>query len=187
MIRISDIRRYTIASAAAILAATAAAAQTPLYVVGGEMMSSIDHIPQSNIESIDTLPADEETVALYGQQASHGVIVVTLRYDTPAKFEAEGFTSLADYAASHVEWDDRMPVAKVSLRYRVDAEGGISIEEILQSTDKRLLRRIMRAIETAPKWRPAMRAGEPVESEHLLNVTLPKGRRLAPERGIILL
>lgn len=178
---------HLIALTAALVATTAATAQTPLYVVGGETMSSIDHIPQSDIESIDTLPADDETIALYGPQASHGVIVVTLRYDTPAKFEAEGFSSLTDYVASHVEWNEHMPTAKVSLRYKVDGDGGITVEEILQSTDKRLLRRIMRAIETAPKWQPAMRDGHSVESEHLLNITLPKGRRLAPELGIILL
>ncbi len=182
-----DTLRYLISSAAAIAAMNAAAAQSPLYVVGGETMSSIDHIPQSNIESIETLPADEETIALYGQQASGGVIVVTLRYDTAARFEAEGVTSLADYVTAHVEWDDRMPAAKVSLRYTVGIDGGIVVGEILQSTDKRLLRRIMRALETAPEWQPATRDGSPVESEHLLNITLPKGRRLAPERGIILL
>lgn len=182
-----DTLRYIIASAAAAVVTTAAAAQAPLYVVGGETMSSIDHIPQSDIESIETLPADEQTIALYGQQASGGVIVVTLRYDTAARFEADGATTFTDYITAHVEWDDRMPTAKVSLRYTVGVDGGIVVEEILQSTDKRLLRRIMRALETAPKWQPAMRDGSPVESEHLLNITLPKGRRLAPERGIILL
>lgn len=183
----SDILRHIIASTAAIVVATAAYAQSPLYVVGGETMSSIDHIPQSNIESIDALPADEDTIALYGPQASHGVIVVTLRYDTAARFLSDDFASLTDYVASTVEWDDRMPTAKVSLRYTVDTDGRITVEEILQSTDKRLLRRIMRAIKTAPKWQPATRDGEPVRSEHLLNVTLPKGRQLPPERGMILL
>lgn len=182
-----SLTRRMLLTAAALLAAATAMAQSPLYVVGGEIVQGIDHIPQSNIESIDALPADDDTIALYGQQASHGVIIVTLRYDTPARFAAEGFTSLTDYVASRIEWDDRMPTAKVSLRYTVDVDGSIVVEEVLQSTDKRLLRRIMRLLATAPSWQPAMRDGTPVRSEHLLNLTLPKGRRLAPELGIILL
>lgn len=179
--------RQMLLSATALLAAAAASAQSPLYIVGGEPMQSIRHIPQNDIESIDTLPADEQTIALYGPQASNGVIIVTLRYDTPARFEAEGTNSLTDYVASRVEWDDRMPAAKVSLRYTIDADGSLSVEEILQSTDKRLLRRIMRVLDAAPSWQPAMRGGCPVQSEGLLNLTLPKGRQLPPERGIILL
>lgn len=162
-------------------------AQGPLYVVGGEPMRSIGHIAQSDIESIESLPADEETIARYGEDAGNGVIIVTLRYDTPARFTAEGYSGFNDYISSNVDWDDRMPAAKISLRYTVLSDGSVTVEEILQSTDKRLLRRVTRAMAEAPAWQPAMRDGTPVESRHLLNIILPAGKQLPAERGIILL
>ena len=52
-----------------MMSLTVSSAQTPLYIVGGKAVESIDHIPQSDIESIETLPADEETIARYGERA----------------------------------------------------------------------------------------------------------------------
>ncbi len=159
-----------------MMSLTVSSAQSPLYIVGGKAVESIDHIAQSDIDSIETLPADEETIARYGERASNGVIVVHLRYDTPARFEA-----------GSVDWDERMPAAKISLRYRVATDGSVVAGDILLSTDKRLLRRVLRAMERAPRWTPAMRDECAVESEHLLNLLLPEGGVLPPERGVILL
>ena len=50
--------------------ATIASAHAPLYVVNGVVVESIEHIPHENIESIEMLPADEETVAKWGIEAS---------------------------------------------------------------------------------------------------------------------
>ena len=61
-------------------------AYKPLYVVNGTVVESIEHIPHENIERIDNLPANEETIAEWGLRASEGVILVTLRYDTEARF-----------------------------------------------------------------------------------------------------
>ena len=69
--------------------------QNPLYIVNGVEMESVQHIPEENIEHIDHLPANEETVAKYGERANNGVIIVTLRYDKEAEFS--GAKSLADY------------------------------------------------------------------------------------------
>ena len=69
-----------------------AAAQDPIYVVNGQVVSDIRNIPPGDIESTEMLPADEQTIARYGTEASNGVILITLRYDTPARFpEADGF------------------------------------------------------------------------------------------------
>ena len=68
-----------------------AAAQDPIYVVNGQVVSDIRNIPPGDIESTEMLPADEQTIARYGTEASNGVILITLRYDTPARFpEADG-------------------------------------------------------------------------------------------------
>ena len=58
-----------------------AAAQDPIYVVNGQVVSDIRNIPPGDIESTEMLPADEQTIARYGTEASNGVILITLRYD----------------------------------------------------------------------------------------------------------
>ena len=57
-----------------------AAAQDPIYVVNGQVVSDIRNIPPGDIESTEMLPADEQTIARYGTEASNGVILITLRY-----------------------------------------------------------------------------------------------------------
>ncbi len=50
----------------------------PLYVVDGFIVSSLTDIPSGDIESIDVLK-DAATTAIYGSQASNGVVVVTTK------------------------------------------------------------------------------------------------------------
>ena len=89
-----------------------AAAQDPIYVVNGQVVSDIRNIPPGDIESTEMLPADEQTIARYGTEASNGVILITLRYDTPARFpEADG--SFNDYISKQTDWDDSLPAARV--------------------------------------------------------------------------
>ena len=172
---------------ALLCSTTTAGAKEPLYVVNGERATGIEHIPQEDIESIDVLPADEQTIALWGADASEGVIVVRLRYDTPAKFLHEGEDNYSDYIASKVKWGEQMEVARVSLRIKILPDGNVAITEVLQATSRQLLNRVMRAIKESPKWQAAMRNGEAIESYHLINIQLPKGEELPTERGVILL
>lgn len=51
---------------------------SPLYIVDGMYMSSIDHINPSDIESIDVLK-DASSAAIYGSRAANGVIIVTTK------------------------------------------------------------------------------------------------------------
>lgn len=162
--------------AASLAAALPAAAQQPLYIVNGEVRSEIASIPPEEIEKIDNLPADEETIALYGEAATHGVVLITLRYDTPAKFS--GGDSFSDYIASQVRWDDDEPAARVVLRYTVTPEGRTVVGQELEATDKRLKRRVLKAIEEAPDWQPATKRGEAVASQGVLQVQLPVGKRM---------
>lgn len=160
-------------------------AQKPMYIVGGKVVESIDDIPHENIERIDVLPADEATIAEWGSAAHEGVIIVTLRYDTPATFNAEGVDNFTDYLANAVAWSDKMAAERVSLRIKVDCEGRATIEEVLQATSRPFLKRVQRAINEAPLWSPAMRDGVAVESIHLVNLLLPKGKRLPEEHAVI--
>ena len=163
-----------------------AQAYKPLYVVNGEIMESIEHIPHEDIERIDNLPANEETIAKWGIEASEGVILVTLRYDQNASFHYGDFHNFTDYLASVVRWDDTMPAERVSLRIEVNSNGKASISEVISSTSKQFLKRVTRAIESAPLWSPAERDGVAIESLHLVNLQLPKGKSMPKEMGIII-
>lgn len=180
------VRRLIILALATITTLTASARE-PLYVVNGVVVATIDSIPHEDIESIDVLAANEETIAEWGIEASEGVILVTLRYDTPARFSAEGITNFTDYLATKVKWSENMPAERVSLRLKVGTDGRAAISEVLQSTSRQFLKRVQKAIATSPLWSPATRNGEAVESIALVNLQLPTGKELPVERAVIIL
>lgn len=170
----------------ATLCSIAAYAYKPLYVVNGVVVDSIEHIPHENIERIDNLPADEESIAKWGLGASEGVILVTLRYDTEATFNSGDYNNFTDYLASAVRWDETMSAERVSLRIEVDSTGRATIKEVIASSSKQFLKRVTAAINNAPRWTPAERDGTPVESLHLVNLQLPKGKQMPREMGVII-
>lgn len=163
-----------------------AQAYKPLYVVNGEIMESIEHIPHEDIERIDNLPANEETIAKWGIEASEGVILVTLRYDQNASFHHGDCHNFTEYLASTVNWSETMTAERISLRIMVDSSGKATISEVISSTSKQFLKRVTRAIESAPLWSPAERDGVAIESLHLVNLQLPKGKSMPKEMGIII-
>ena len=165
--------------AGVLVAGTAGAAvpkPRPLYIVNGKVMDEIQQIPPEEIERVETLPADEETIARYGERAAHGVILITLRYDEPASFPAD--TTFGSYIARQVRWEDDDPVARVVLRYTITPEGIVQVDETLESTDNRLKRRVLKAVEESPRWQPALKNGRPISSEGILSIQLPEWRRM---------
>lgn len=160
-------------------------AREPLYVVNGTVVETIENIPQEDIESIDILPADDDTIARWGDNASEGVILIRLIYDTPACHQTE-YNTFTTYLAHNVKWDEQMPAERVSLRLKIDTEGRASILEVLQSTSRQFLKRVERAIAEAPRWSPAMRDGKPVDSVALVNLQLPEGKSLPMEHAVII-
>ena len=153
------------------------AQQPPLYLVNGERVANIDSIPPEMILSVDMLPADEENIARYGEAAQHGVIVVTLKYDRAARFLNDSLT-FDRYIARKTVWAKNEPAARVVLRYTVGVDGTVRIKEFLEATDKRFRRRVMKAVEEAPRWQPATQRGVAVEYEGVLRVELPEGKRI---------
>ena len=98
----------------------------PLYIVNGRVWQSVAHIPEENIEKIETLSANEETIAQYGEQANNGVVIITLCYDRAARFhEGEPF---ADYIASQVNWKANDPAARYVVRYTIEADGTLTLD-----------------------------------------------------------
>lgn len=151
----------------------------PLYIVNGERWDErqVKSIDPDDIVGEELLPADEESVAKYGQEASNGVIIITLRYDTPARFEPEGrAVRLADYIAERVKWEyPANPVARVVIRLNISSAGEATITEVIDSTDKRLLKRVQKVLAQMPRWVPARKGGKGVEDDYTLRLTLPQG------------
>ena len=157
---------------------------TPLYIVNGVEMESVRHIPEDDIEHIDHLPANEESVAKYGERANNGVIIVTLCYDREAEFT--GGKPLADYVAERVKWPENYGVARFVARYTIAEDGSFRLGDILQSTDHQLRKRVLKALQSVPKWQPATKQGKAVESEYVLAVQLPKGKPMPMEPYIVI-
>ncbi len=152
----------------------AATPQQPLYIVNGEVRDDISNIPPDEILSVERLPADEQTIARYGERAANGVLLVNLKLDEKARFTAD--TTFAAYIARHVKWEQNDPAARIVLRYRVTPEGRAEVTEELEATDKRLKRRVLKAVEEAPLWTPATKNGRPAESFGVLHIQLPEGK-----------
>ena len=148
---------YILFLAAAVRAATPR--PQPLYIVNGKETSEIRSIPPEDIENVEMLPADEETIARYGQRAAHGVMLITLRYDRPASFPAD---------------------------YKITPDGETVVQQELESTDNRLKRRVLKAVAEAPRWHPAQKNGAPVESEGVLSIQLPEGRRMPRQAELVI-
>ncbi len=168
----------------AAVATLTAAARQPLYIVNGVERESVRDIPQSNIESIDALPADEQTIARYGERANGGVILVTLTYDREAEFT--GGESFGEWVAGHTKWPSHWPAARVAMRYTIEADGGLTLGEVLESTDSRLKKRVIKTALSSPAWIPAKRGTVGVASEYVLSVQLPDGKPMPAEPYIVI-
>lgn len=180
------ILRNTIFTATLAVATVVAAwAQSPLYIVNGHKTDNIRNIPPSDIERIETVEIDDESIAQYGPEASHGVIIVTLKYDEPASFQGDSI-SYNDYIADRVKWGDNEPAARVAIRYTVGTDGSVTLGDVLESTDNRLRRKVVAAVAEAPKWTPATKAGKPIESEGVLQIQLPRGKRMPQEPYVVI-
>ena len=160
----------------------------PIYIVNGERMSEeqVRLIDPEDIVDNTLLPADEESVAKYGQEASNGVLLITLRYDTPARFEIEGKPAqFGDYIAQRVKWEyPANPVARIVVKLKIAPDGSVTMGDVLEVTDKRLLKRITKALSESPRWVPALKDGKGLESEYTLRLTLPRGMKMPRERSI---
>ena len=185
-------RAYAAALTAVLLSVPLfSSAQPPLIIVNGRTteLTDLKSINPHDIESVETVPADEQTVEKYGPRANNGIVSVTLRYDEPAVFLVAD-ASFADYISSHVKWKDNDPAARVSVRYAIGTDGHISTGEVIESTDARLRRRVLAAMTEASKqalWTPARRNGRPVVTERVVQISLPAGKSVPQEPYIILL
>ena len=165
-------------------------AQSPLITVNGRItdLTDLKAIRPEDIERIDSEPVNEESVEKYGQRANNGIVHVTLKYDRSARFNLGD--SFDDYIESQVKWNNEEVAARVAVRYTIAEDGRIVIGEILEATEGRLKRRVLAAMAEFTKnaaWTPAMKNDTPVATERVLQIQLPRGKRMPREPYIILL
>lgn len=165
-------KRYFLFISTLLAATLPVAAQQPLYIVNGVETEQIASIPPDDIENVEMLPADEETIARYGDKAVNGVMLVTLRYDQSAVFTAD--STFSGYIARQVKWGDDEPAARIVLRYTVTPEGDTVVAQELESTDSRLKRRVLKAVAEAPRWTPARKTARPSRAKASCTSSFPK-------------
>ncbi len=161
----------------------------PIYIVNGQRMSEeeVKAIHPADIVSNELLTVDEAVIEKYGHDAANGVVIITLRYDTAARFELDGQEArYSNYIAERVKWNEADGVARVVMSFTVMADGSVKEKDVLEATDRRMLNRIRKVMATAPRWTPAKKAGKGIETDHILRITLPIGRKMPRERVILI-
>lgn len=152
-------------------------AASPLYIVDGKVVESIEGLDPDNIESLTQEVVSDSIVALYGQRANYGVVKITLRQEKEAMFPHA--TSFREYVESLVKWNNDEEAARVIVSYKIDSSGEFQTQKVIESTDSRLRRRVLKALEQIPAWQPAEKNGRPIASEGMVTITLPKGKKIA--------
>lgn len=162
--------------AAAVALPLSAQERRPVYIVNGERYEgdAFREIPPAEIERMEQLPADEQTIERYGSDASNGVILITLKYDSKAVFTADSL-SFDRYVARRIKWDATDPVARVVYRFKVQCDGSVVLTDLLESTDGRLRRKVVKAVEEAPRWSPATRTAGRSRRNTCCACSSPKG------------
>lgn len=186
--------RFSLLALLALIGIQSASAQIfeqrlPIYIVNGERMSEeeVKAIHPADIVSNELLTVDESVIEKYGHDAANGVVIITLRYDTPARFEVDGTeVGYSNYIAERVKWNEIDGVARVVMSFTVSSDGTVKEKEVLEASDRRLLNRIRKAMAAAPRWVAAKKDGKGIETDHILRITLPFGRQM-PRKGVILI
>ncbi len=168
------------------LMAFCASASAQLYVVNGEEYSTeqMRRIDPERVESTELVPVNDSIMALYGERAADGVIIVKLKHDAEPRFSVDSL-SFREWVEREVEWGNDEPAARVVYHYVVGTDGRARLTELIESTDNRLRQRVVRAVKRAPLWTPAERESQAVEVEQVLVIELPKGKRLRGKQFLI--
>lgn len=163
-----------------------ATASAQLYIVNGEEYTAeqMRRIDPERVESSEQVAINDSIMALYGERAADGVIVVKLKHDTEPQFSVDSL-SFREWVEREVAWGNDEPAARVVYRYVVGTDGRAQLTELIESTDNRLRQRVVRAVKRAPLWTPAEREGRAVEVEQVLIIELPKGKRLRGKHFLI--
>ena len=154
-------------------------ASAQLYIVNGEEYTAeqMRRIDPERVEHSEQVAINDSIMALYGERAADGVIIVKLKHDAEPRFSVDSL-SFREWVEREVAWGNDEPAARVVYHYVVGIDGRARLTELIESTDNRLRQRVVRAVKRSPQWTPAEREGQAVEVEQTLIVELPKGKRM---------
>ncbi|MFD2034775.1 SusC/RagA family TonB-linked outer membrane protein [Belliella marina] len=97
---------------------------SPLYVVDGFVVNSINDIPPQDIKSIDVLK-DAASTAIYGSQGANGVVLITTKSGKPGKPEVS-FNTYTSMKRVYGLTDVLSPYEFVYLQKELDAGASIN-------------------------------------------------------------
>ncbi len=107
------------------------AGSSPLYIVDGVPVSSIDNISQDEIASMDVLK-DGSAAAIYGTRGTNGVILITTK-------RGEGFS---DQPVTHLEYNGYMGIAWINSKTGMaSAEEFINLEKLTKGKVKPVIKK----------------------------------------------
>ena len=144
---------------------------SPLYVVDGFIVSSITDIPPSDISSIDVLK-DAAATAIYGAQASNGVIVITTKIPIAGKISV-GYNNFFQFneLPSDRKYDVLSPYEFVLANYEYAALQGETatrnFEKYFGKYDDLELYKSKKATD----WQDELFGGSRISQYHNLNVS----------------
>ncbi|MFI3282987.1 MAG: TonB-dependent receptor [Rikenellaceae bacterium] len=159
------------------LESTFAMGEDPLFIVNGKEVSksAFEKIEPAIITKMQVLKEYESTKE-YGTRGDHGVILVTLLYDTSPIFADD--KNFVEYLKGNIKWDENEYPASAFLKYRLKTDGTTELIEI-DCTDRRFKKRVLKAFNSAPRWKsPTMNMGEAVEIEGSVRITLPNSKNI---------
>lgn len=182
-------KRYIIALVA-LCAATIATAQQPLYVIDGRAATpeEIEKIISTNIESM-TVINDEEAKAAYAHMGNteNGVVLIYTRKESDndevwlsaevmPKFMGGDASSFQLWVMKNIKYPaeaiEKGIEGQVNVMFIVGKDGKVDTKRLmfLDQCDNILHQEVIRVLETAPAWTPAVQKGEIVEIKLMIPV-----------------
>lgn len=182
-------KRYIIALVA-LFAATIATAQQPLYVIDGRKATAeeIEKIISTNIESM-TVIHDEEAKAAYSHMGdtTNGVVLVYthkesatdevwLAADVMPKFMGGDAASFQRWVMQNIKYPaeaiEKGIQGQVNVRFIVGKDGKVDTNRLmfLDKCDNILHQEVIRVLDKAPAWTPAVQKGKIVEVQLMIPV-----------------
>lgn len=182
-------KRYIIALVA-LFAATIATAQQPLYVIDGRKATAeeIEKIISTKIESM-TVIHDEEAKAAYSHMGdtTNGVVLVYthkesatdgvwLAADVMPKFMGGDATSFQRWVMQNIKYPaeaiEKGIQGQVNVRFIVGKDGKVDTNRLmfLDQCDNILRQEVIRVLDMAPAWTPAVQKGKIVEVRLMIPV-----------------
>jgi len=167
---------------------------TPVYVMDGEVVETVEGLDPELIEKIDVIKDPDSDIAKK-YNAKDGVILITTKEAAAAKysqadsFEKEGEIfyivedmpkfpggkpALKTYIYSNLEYPEKAKnqgiEGEVQVRFLVNEKGKVESSEILRSTYQGFDAPALKVVNEMPDWTPGMQRGKAVKVWYVVSI-----------------